>query len=158
MKTKNPFAKVLFTTVIVIFLSAMSPQDAFANHGWRTLVGSWVVDVTPNGLPPFTNIATINWPATIINWDPVFGAGHGTWKRTGRRAFESKFLHLVTPEAAANLPVPGVTSLTVRGFLTVRGNGDKADGAFITDFLDSNGEPLFSFDGVVEFTRIKVDD
>lgn len=157
MKTKSPFTTILLTTVIVLFLSAATPQDAFAGHGWRTLVGSWDVAVTPDGPPPFRNLTTINWPGTIINTDPVFGGGHGAWKRIGKRTFKVRFLHQVTPEAAETLPFPAIiTSVTVTGTITVGDSGDTASGPFFTIFFDAAGNK-FPLTGTVEFTRIKVD-
>lgn len=160
MKTKNPFGKVLFTALIIIFLSAMSPQDAFAGHGWRTLVGSWRVEITPDqpGPPPFMNLATLNWPGTIVTSDPDLGTGHGAWKRTGRRDFEIKFVVLVPPDNPLDFP-PNST-LTVTAFLTVGDSGDEATGTNTGVFVDSDGEPLEMgvITGGVRFTRIKVGD
>ena len=157
MKTKNPFSKVLFSTLIIIFLSAASPQDAFAGHGWRTLVGSWRVEISPDkpGPPPFMNLATLNWPGTIVTSDPDLGAGHGAWKRTGKRDFEIKFLTLVP--ANNPLGLPPNTILTVTAFLTVGDSGDEATGRAPGVFTDSAGNVIAVSPGGARFTRIKVD-
>lgn len=162
MKTKKLFAKVVFTAAIIIFLSATSPQDAFADHGWRTLVGSWVVNVTPDGIEPpgdlppaFTNLATVNWTRTIVAWDPDLGAGHGAWKRTGRRDFEIKFLILILSE---NPEFPPNSTLTVTAFLTVGDSGDEASGRVTGEFSNPMLGGIFAtVDGAVSFTRIEVD-
>lgn len=156
MKKRNPFVKTLFTTAIIIFLSATSPQDALADQGLRTLVGSWFVEITPEGgPPPFTNLATLNWPGTIVTSDPVLGSGHGAWKRVGRRDFEIRFLTLVPPGNPLGLPPD--TILTVTAFLTVGDSGDEANGTNTGEFTDSAGNVLAVIEGGVRFTRIKVD-
>ncbi len=137
--------------------SATSPQDAFADDGWRSFAGSWFVEITPDpgGPPPFTNLATVNWSGTIVTSDPDLGAGHGAWKRTGKRDFEIKFLTLVP----ANNPLgfPANSTVTVTAFLTVGDSGDEATGTFIAEFSDSAGNVLFVIQGDVSFTRIEVD-
>lgn len=157
MNTRNHFTKVVSTAIIFIFFSATSPQDAFADHGWRTLVGSWLVAVepSPGDGEPFTNLATLNWPGTIVAWDPELGAGQGAWKRTGRRDFELSFLFLPVPGA----PVPpSTTKVSISSFLTVDNSGDKAEGTVFAEFLDSDGNVLMPMiSGDVSFTRIKVD-
>lgn len=156
MKTRNPFAKVVFTAAIIIFFSATSLQDAFAHDGRRSLVGSWFVVISPDlgGPPPFTNLATLNRDGTIVASDPVLGSGHGAWKRTGKRDFEIKFLTLVDPNDPS---FPPNTTLTVRAFLTVDGSGDEANGTVIGEFSDSAGNVFFVIAGDVSFTRIEVD-
>jgi hypothetical protein len=158
MKNKNPFGKAVFMTLIIIFLTATSPQDALADNGWRTLVGSWLVEITPDqpGPPPFKNLATLNWPGTIVTSDPDLGAGHGAWKRTGKRDFEVKFVVLVRPDNPLGFP-PNST-VTVTAFLTVGDSGDEATGTNTGVFADSAGNVIFEITGGVRFTRIKVDD
>ncbi len=157
MKTRNPFAKVVFTAAIIIFFSATSLQDAFAHDGRRSLVGSWFVVISPDpgGPPPFTNLATLNTDRTIVTSDPTLGGGHGAWKRTGKRDFEIKFLVLVPPDNPLGLP-PN-TTLTVTAFLTVGDSGDEANGTNIGEFSDSAGNVIAVVAGDVSFTRIEVD-
>ncbi len=159
MKTRNPFAKVIFTAVIIIFFSATSPQDALADRGSRSLAGSWFVSVTPDpgSGPPFTNLATVNRHGTIVTSDPILGGGHGAWKRTGKRDFEIKFLLLVPPVLPPFvLPELANTTLTVTAFLTVEKSGDEANGTVIGVFSDSAGVVAVQ-EGDVSFTRIEVD-
>lgn len=157
MKARNPLAKLAFTAAIVVFLSAASPQDAFANHSWRTLVGSWLVEITPDpgGPPPFMNLATLNWPGTIVTADPDLGTGHGAWKRTGRRDFQIKFVVLVRPDNPLGFP-PNST-VTVTADLTVSNSGDEASGTNTGVISDSAGNEIAVIAGGVHFTRIRVD-
>jgi len=156
MKTRNPFAKAAFTAAIIVFLSAASPQAALADHSWRTLVGSWLVDLGPDPAGvPIQDLATLNWPGTIITSSPTFGAGHGAWKRIGRRDFELKFLTLIPADNPLGFP-PNST-LTVTAFLTVGDSGDEASGTNTGVFADSAGNVLFEVSGPVTFTRINVD-
>ena len=157
MKTRNPFTKAVFTAIIIILFSATSPQDAFADDGWRSFAGSWFVVITPDpgGPPPFTNLATVNWSGTIVTSDPILGGGHGAWNRTGKRDFEIRFLVLVPPDNPLGLP-PN-TTLTVTAFLTVGDSGDEATGTNTGVFADSAGNVIAEVTGGVRFTRIKVD-
>jgi hypothetical protein len=94
----------------------MNPQVAVADHRWSGLTGSWLVAIDPKqppGLPPFTNLATVNWDGTIVTSDPVAGGGHGAWKRTGRRQFEVKFLVLVPPVLPPNTLPPVLAGSTL---------------------------------------------
>ncbi len=157
MKTRNPFTKAVFTAIIIILFSVTSPQDALADDGWRSFVGSWFVEITPDpgGPPPFTNLATVHWAGTIVTSDPILGGGHGAWNRTGKRDFEIRFLVLVPPDNP--LGFPPNTTLTVTAFLTLGDSGDEANGTNIGEFSDSAGNVIAVVAGDVRFTRIKVD-
>ena len=157
MKKKISFARSALTLAIMIAFSATSPQVANADNGWRTLVGSWFVEVTPGsgGPPPFANLATLNWPGTIITSDPAFGAGHGAWKRVGPGEFDIKFVTLIAADNPAGLP-PN-TILTVTSTMTVGDSGDEASGISTGVFRDSAGNVLGVAGGPTTFTRIKVD-
>lgn len=157
MKAGISFARFAVVAAAVVFLSVTSPQDAVADHSWRTIVGSWVVVITPDpgGPPPFTNLATLNWPGTIITADPDIGTGHGAWKRIGKRDFEIKFVVLVRNDNPLGFP-PNST-VTVTAFLTVDNSGDIASGTNTGVFSDADGNVLGVVEGGVTFTRIKVD-
>lgn len=157
MKKKIPFAKFVLTLAIIIAFNATSPQVANANNGWRTLVGSWFVEVTPGpgGPPPFANLATLNWPGTIITSDPVFGAGHGVWKRVGPGEFDIKFVTLIPANNPAGLPPNSI--LTVTATMTVDDSGDEASGISTGVFTDSAGNVLAVSAGPTTFTRIELD-
>jgi hypothetical protein len=127
MKAKPIVAIIVLA--LVVSLGALTPVDATA--GQKSLVGSWIVDVTPDqpGPPPFRNLVTITSDGTIVNTAPEFGTGHGISKKTGPREFAGKFLHLV--------PVGhpfGEGTITVTSTLTVDKDGDTATGPFTTVF------------------------
>ena len=154
MKSRNPFTKVLFTAAIIIFFSATISQGAIANEGFRSPVGSWLVEITPaDGSDSFANLATLNQEGTIITSDPVAGAGHGAWKQTGTRDFEVKFLELLPPDSG----FPAGSILTVTASLTIDDSGDEANGTNIGEFSDSAGNVIAVVAGDVSFTRIEVD-
>lgn len=157
MKKTSILARPLVTGALIILLSATISQDVVADQNGRSFVGSWIVEVFPNppGPPPFTNLGTINRDGTVSNSDPAFGGGHGVWKRIKRGKNEIKFLTLVPP---GDPFFPANAIITVTGFVTVNRSGDEASGPFNTEFTDTDGNLLFSFDGEVRFTRIKIDD
>ncbi len=164
MKARKFCVKAAFTAAIIVFLSATSPQDAFADNAWRSLVGSWVVEITlvpgpPGGPPPFENLATVHRDGTMVTSDPVIGGGHGAWKRSGKRDFEVKFLALLPPVLPADTLPPFLanTTVTVTAFLTVSGSGDEASGVVSAVYTDSGGIVVFSVEGTVSWTRIAVD-
>lgn len=157
MKARSSYAKVVFTAAIIVFLGATSPQDAYAGHSWRTMVGSWVVEITPDpgGPRPFTNLATLNWGGTMISTDADIGTGLGAWKRTGRRDFQLKFLVLIPPGNVIDLPPYGTVIVTAD--VTVNNSGNVATGRTIGVFFDADGNEIGEVSGGARFTRIKVD-
>jgi len=138
--------------IFVISLGAISANDANADgQQGRTLVGSWIVTITSDAFPTFLNLGTITRDGSIINSDPVFGSGHGVWKRVGRGRFAVKFLGLVPPD---NPDFPPGTSLTVSGVVTVSNDGASASGPFETVFENPAIGEVFRFGGTVDFDRI----
>lgn len=143
--------------ILVIFIAAAGIQGAAADdqHG-KTLVGSWTVLVTSNlGLPPVTDLTTVNRDGTMTNSDAMFGTGHGVWKRVGASRFAFKFMTPIL--LTAPLAPPG-SMLTVSGILTVDQGGATAFGPY--DAVVEN--PAFGFvlpfEGTVSFARISIDD
>ena len=154
MLNKGKTMKTIAITCALAILGAMTPQDALADHKKNSLVGSWVVVGTPNtGAPPFTNLGTIHKDGTIVNSDPDFGGGHGVWKRVGDRKYAVRFLTLVPGTSPF---FPPYSLITVKGVITVGKGGDTASGPFFTTFEDPNGNLLFTSEGTVDFTRIKL--
>lgn len=157
MKTQAFLSKTTLAALFAVFLCTATMQNAVADRGKRTFVGSWIVDVSPNlpGPLPFKNLATIGREGTIVNSDPDFGGGHGVWARTGRRHFATKFLTLIPPDDPS---FPPNTTITVVGNVTLDHGGNTAGGPFVTEFSDADGNVFFAFDGEVEFTRISLGD
>jgi hypothetical protein len=136
--------------VATVLLGALTPTDSTA--GQKALVGSWIVDVTPDppGPPPFRNLGTLTSDGLDLNFDPEFGAGHGIWKKTGPREFAVKFVHVVP----ASHPI-GEGTITVTSTLTVDKDGDTATGPFTSVFDTTNLQTTFT--GTVVLTRITFD-
>ncbi len=156
MKTKLLLKSITIAAALTILIGGMSPQDAHADHRRNSFVGSWTVVGSPNppGSPMFINLGSIHRDGTVVNSDPVFGGGHGVWKRIGGRSFEVKFLTLVPPN---NPFVPPNALITVTGVVTLERGGNMASGNFETTFEDENGNLLLTTDGTVTFTRIRFD-
>ncbi len=151
MNTRTNCTTAVFTLAILIVLGAMGPQAAFADHQKRTIVGSWTVSGTPDFGEPFENIGTFHRDGTVVNSDPVFGGGHGVWKRIGPRRYQVRFLTLVPP----NNPffAPNVV-IEVRGVVRLNRWGEKASAPFVTTFTDPDGNLLLTTTGRIELTRI----
>ena len=150
VNTRTSYTTAVFALATVILLGTMAPRAAFADHQ-RTIVGSWMVSGTPDVGAPFVNIGTFHRDGTVVNSDPVFGGGHGVWKRVGPRKYEVRFLSLVPP----NNPffAPNVV-IEVRGVVRLNRRGKKASAPFVTTFTDPNGNLLMTSTGRIELTRI----
>ena len=125
MRTQPFLPKLILAVLVAVFLCTAPMQNAVADSAGLTLVGSWIVDVSPNppGPPPFANLATIGRDGTIVNSDPIFGGGHGVWTQKGRRQFATRFLHLVSPD---DPNFPPNTAITVVGHVTLDRGGNTA--------------------------------
>jgi hypothetical protein len=133
-----------------LLLGPLTPVIATADE--KSLVASWIVDVTPDppGPPPFTNIATNTSDGLVLNTAPEFGTGHGIWTKTGSRQFAVKFMHLVPVGSQF-----GVGTVTVTSTVTVDKNGDTATGPFTTVFDTTALQATVT--GTVVLTRITLD-
>jgi hypothetical protein len=119
--------------VLTVPFGALPPPHAIADDS--SMVGSWVVQVSPNppGPSPFKNLATVTKDGGNINYDPTFGAGHGVRKKVANRTFAVKFLTLVP--AGFDPPFPPETTITVSAeSLTLNKAGDELRGPFQTVF------------------------
>jgi hypothetical protein len=122
------------------------------------IVGSWIVEVSPNapGPSPFKNLGTFTEDGGNINSDPTFGGGHGLWKKVGPKTYAIKFLTIVPP--GFDPPFPPETILTVSSeALLLNLQGDEMKGSFKSVFTPPNGQPQFLFDGMVKLNRITFD-
>ena len=156
MKTMRAFKHLSIVVTLTVLIGGMGMQDAHAASNKNSFVGSWTVVGSPNppGSPMFINLGSIHRDGTVVNSDPVFGGGHGVWKRVGPRSFEVKFLTLVPPN---NPFFPPNALITVTGVVTLEDGGQLASGNFDTTFEDALGNLLLTMDGTVTFTRIQFD-
>jgi hypothetical protein len=151
------------TGILVIFIAAAGIQSATADdQSGKTLVGSWTVLVTSNlGLPPVTDLTTVNRDGTMTNSDAMFGTGHGVWKRVGKSQFEFKFMTPILLTASLVPPGSGFppgSILTVTGTLAVDKGGATAFGPYEAVVEHPAIGPVMSFAGTVAFARISIDD
>jgi hypothetical protein len=133
-------------------------RDRDSDHGPGTdsIVGSWIVEVSPNppGSGSFKNLGTFTEDGGNINSDPTFGGGHGLWKKVAPRMFAIKFLTIVPPGFESS-GLPPETILTVSSeALKLNLQGDRMEGSFKTVFTPPNGQTQFLGDGTVRLTRI----
>jgi hypothetical protein len=149
--------KFVYTAILAIGIASVGAQSAIADdRSGKTLVGSWMVTVSTNlGLPPAINLTTVNRDGTMTNSDSQFGTGHGVWKRVGAGNFAIKFM---TPILMTSPLVPPGSILTITGTLTVEQGGATASGPYQAVVRDAFGDIVFPFSGIVEFSRITIDD
>jgi hypothetical protein len=155
--------------LLALFLAfAISPPLLFAgdeNHDRNNdrehgrfvdpIVGSWIVEVSPNppGPSPFKNLGTFTEDGGNINSDPSFGGGHGLWKKVGPRTYAIKLLTIVPPNF--DPPFPSESILTVSSdALMLNLQGDELKGSFKSFLTPPNGQTQFLFDGTVKLNRI----
>lgn len=150
---RNTRAKIGVMVCCLTLICAAGAADLHA-AGSDGLMGSWIVNIRPEGGGKVVNLAAINADGTVTNSDPDFATGVGSWEYAGGREYAVKFVHLVSsPE---RLP-PGTRMLAVRAVVKLRGSGARATGPFVTSFLDAKGEELASFTGRARLKRIALD-
>ncbi|MEL7187308.1 MAG: hypothetical protein AAFN50_12890 [Pseudomonadota bacterium] len=149
------FVKYAMTGVVLLTLAIATPELAEASPGQKGIVGAWVIEGQPDGGGPgFINIGAIHRDGTMSNADPLFGAGHGVWKRSGRRSFAVRFVTIVSP---FNAILPN-TIITVNGNLYLDKSRKLVTGDFETTFTDLDGNPVMPVStGTIKLTRITTD-
>lgn len=143
----------LRTLFVIMLALTMAPNALADGKPGKTMVGSWVVTINSDQMPPAVDITTVNRDGTMSNSDAMFGTGHGVWKRTGDSNFAFKFMTPIL--ATAGFP-PG-TMLTVSGSATVADGAMSATGPFNAVVADASGFVFFGFSGSVDFARITID-
>ena len=128
------FSRLLVVAVTIGILATgtgfLAPDPVYASDSQeygKTFVGSWVVNLESDAFPPFTNLSSVIKDGIVINTDPVFGTGHGVWKRIGKSEFSVKFIHQVPPDDPA---FPVGTSLVVTAELVISKGGSSGSGTF----------------------------
>lgn len=126
----------------------------------KTIVGSWLVQITPTIQPPFTSLSTFTQDGGFIATDssslvaPLYSPGLGQWSFAPHRnnTYDLTFLNLLTDEHGA---FAGIAKVRARGSLT---NGRREfEGTFAVDVFDPAGALVFSDDGTLHGTRIKLE-
>lgn len=146
--------------------SYQDQEDAFT-FGQRikelqeaTFVGSWEGVFTPGegGPPPFRILFTFGAGGTVVATDAgppnphLASSEHGAWERVGNNVFLVTYKQLFF-DKDGNLD--GLFKARVKFRLT-RG-GTEINGRVIVDLYDAKGNPLFSAEGKINCTKIRVE-
>ncbi len=136
------------------FAGGDSDSDSDSDSDGASIVGSWEAVSTLNtgqeapGL--FTFTADRTW---ISSGDNAFlGNGHGAWKRTGHRDFDTlNKAFIFAPDGSLSLV------LTNRTEIEVSTDGDSFTAAFASETALPDGTVIGSVAGTAVGTRITVD-
>ena len=111
------------------------------------LVGLWEIQGTPDGAPApaFTNLAEHDQDGSMTNIDPWFGTGLGKWEKIKSNTYAVDFTHYFLAGEA-------VGTVSVQGTLELTGDGDTAEGDFLTTIF-VGGQVVDSVTGTIAATR-----
>jgi hypothetical protein len=147
----------LFAISVFVVAAVGSPMAVADPAPGQTLVGTWIVNIFPDGpVPPAADISVVNRDGTVSNSDSLLGTGHGIWRRLGDSTFEMKFITPVLALTGLAFP-PGVTLTVTTGDLAVDQGGLTASGTFSADF-EPDQATFPDFTGSISFTRMTFDD
>lgn len=130
------------------------------------LSGSWLVTTTPlGGPPPFQGLITFDAGGGLVasaqgdillnappGVPPIATAGHGAWARTGQREFLFTFRQLYYD---ADGGFQG--GAKIRMAVNLNRAGNEWSGQLTVDYLDSDGNVVFSGAGTAQAIRIMVE-
>ena len=124
------------------------------------LTGSWLFTVTPEGpVPTFKALGTFNADGGLVitaqgdvTQFGVTTASHGAWRKTGDRRYSVTFRQI-----AYDFQGNFTGTLKVRSNVTLNHSSDKFSLVFQAEIFDPSGALIFSFGGVAQATRIKVE-
>ena len=145
---------------VMALMSTVTATLSTARAGdGKQLEGSWVVTTTIPGDPnsPFKSLATINGDGTFVEslqpgLNPLVSDVHGVWTRTGKRDFATTGVYLRS-DGAGNF----VGTTKVLAILTLSKTLDEGSARFQADLFDPAGNPVGSFTGTSQISRIKVE-
>jgi len=161
MMSKRWFLTLIMTGVVATLITVLgawsSPTAAQASD--QDLGGSWIFTVTPEGMPPVTDLITFTTDGAMMASlnDPTLthaSTGHGAWVANGDGSVGFTFMRFV------NIPGPEgnfTATVKVRGTITLNETSDELSGPFEFDVFDPSGNKLFTAGGTFEATRIGVE-
>jgi hypothetical protein len=117
------------------------------------LEGSWLVDATVTGDPTEIHaLLTCTSNGEVVETPSVATAvstGHGAWIKTGRNEFAITVVYLRRGAAGEFLGTSKVRSQFLVNEVMTEGGGQ-----FETQVFDAAGQPIGSFEGTAQATRI----
>ena len=122
------------------------------NHAHARIVGTWSVQVTPDGAQPFQALITFTRDGSVIETEAdAPGTGQGAWKRISRNRFAFAFQSFFFTETGE----PG-GHVVVRSVVTL--SHDTLSGPFKFNVYDPAGNVLESGSGTATATRFVIPD
>jgi hypothetical protein len=160
---------LLLPALLILAITSVILPTAIADPApGKTLVGAWIVEISPVGLDKTVDITVVHVDGTVSNSDSILGTGHGIWQRLGAKqeteAGENEIspstfqVRFKTPILEGNsLGLPGGFILTVTSTVTLDKSGNVAEGPFETTVGPPGFPPDQGFFGEVRFTRMSFD-
>ena len=144
-----------FWSAAALSILLLTPAHA-QNSGFKTLVGTWRVTVSPDGIPPFQAFNTFNADGTSIEFDNSNPAALqtiaiGPWERVGDRDYAFVEVNQVFDDHGY------AGEVRVRAKLTLDASGDSFSGPFTFQVVDIGGNVVFQGGGTAKGRRITVD-
>ena len=133
-----------------------SSTESAAIPDCPTLVGTWEVQVAPDGIPPFTayNVFSADGNSTEFDNSNPPGAqtvAVGPWKRTGVRTFAFVEVNQIFDGEGAF-----AGTVRVKSSMTLDETGDKFTSSFTFSMVDPKGTVVFEGSGTATGVRLKV--
>jgi hypothetical protein len=131
--------------------AARTPQGKHhRGHGQARIVGTWSVQVTPDGEQPFQALITFTRDGSVIETEAdAPGTGQGAWTRIGPNRFRFAFQSFAFTETGA----PG-GHVVVRSVVTL--SNDTLSGPFKFNVYDPAGNVTASGSGTATATRFEI--
>jgi len=132
------------------------PGQTLAANG-HSLVGTWKVTVSPDGIPPFTayNVFTVDGNSfEFDNSNPPSGQSIavGPWTSTGVNSFSFTEINQLYDNTGAY-----AGELKVRGAIELTADGNSFSSKFKFDVADPTGTVVFSGGGTAAGKRVIVE-
>ncbi|MGH2562047.1 MAG: hypothetical protein ACRDJH_23560 [Thermomicrobiales bacterium] len=170
MRRATIFASVVIAIVLGAFgighaLQTQANEDP-SQADAQTLVGTWRVTATSEGLPPHRGLSTFGADGTVIIADvpsapaepgapfaiSLFSSGLGAWEDTGDGSAAYTYEQLVADEQGNFL-----SRVTGTGTRQLSADGQSFTGTYSFRVADPAGEVIFTGSGTTEGTRLTIE-
>ena len=155
----NCIVALIVTTLLALGGIAQNRKDAAASFtankapeaASNSIVGTWYVDATPDGAPPFKGMITFSEGGVMIasaqgdilqNAGSLATAGHGAWLRTANREFIFTFRQILY-----NADGDYDGGVKVRHDAILSRDGNTWTGRLTVEYFDANDVLVFTGTG-----------
>jgi hypothetical protein len=151
----NKITARTFWSAAALSILLLAPAHA-QTSGFKTLVGTWRVTVSPDGIPPFQAFNTFNADGSSIEFDNSNPPGQqtiamGPWERVGDRDYMMVEVNQLFDDHGY------AGELRVRAKITLDASGDCYTGPFTFQVVDMGGNVVFQGGGTAKGRRITID-